>query len=150
MVGCRNSKNKEESDTPLEKNVYGINCFSKSDREQIITSIFTSKDADLNLIRKNQLFPDRYDGKIFGKLLSSEFITMDLTLEFSDTPMIIVDSLNLTEDTYRIKIDAYSCSEKKISFTVTCPFEGQWHTSGEVSYEDGNWSTKITSGGIAD
>ena len=150
IVGCTYLKNKEAMNSPELTESKKYSCFSVPDREQILISIFTSEDADLNLVRKHQNFPNRYDGKIIGKLLSSEFITKDLTLEFNDIPMIIVDSLNLTEDTYRIEIDAYSCSEKKISFTVTCPFEGQWYTSGEASYEDGNWSTKITSGGIAD
>lgn len=116
-------------------------CLSNSDMEEIVFSILNTQRI------QNHLHPN-VEGQLPIKVLENEFITSDLEVVSNGYGIIIVDSLNLTDNTFRIAFEEVDC--KKLNFNVAYLIEGQIYFSGFVVKSGLEWIASITHSGIAD
>ncbi|MFX0555929.1 hypothetical protein ACOCEA_03985 [Maribacter sp. CXY002] len=63
---------------------------------------------------------------------------------------LVTNSVNMTEDVFRINILNLDCDNKELEFVLLYPIEGNWYAKGIVSYRENQWATEISSGGTAD
>lgn len=144
LNSCRNSENKEAQVILVKENVSN-SCFSKTERELVVSAII-----NVDYITKNHMDPQVRKGKMAAKILTNAFVTENLKIEIAQRQVTLVDSMNLTEDTYRIKILKKNCTQKEILFLVTNPYDGHWFAEGNVKRKGNLWVADVTSGGIAD
>ena len=143
FFGCKEKRErdniKNDDRTSDQENMQ--KCLSNSDIEEIVFSILNTQRI------QNHLHPD-FKGQLPIKVLENEFIASDLEVISNGYGIIIVDSLNLTDNTFRIAFEEVDC--KKLNFNVTYPIEGQIYFSGFVVKSGLEWIASITHSGIAD
>jgi len=143
FFGCKekserdNIKNDDRTSSQENKQ----KCLSDSDIEEIVFSILNTQRI------QNHLHPD-VKGQLPIKVLENKLISSDLEVISNGYGVIIVDSLNLTDNTFRIAFEEVDC--KNLNFNVTYPIEGQIYFSGVVVKLGLEWIANITHAGIAD
>ena len=119
-------------------------CFSSNDKIEILNNIF---ESDYML---KHMDPRIKKSETDLKILENNFLSNISNMAFRNRSVQFIDSLNLTDDTFRLTFTKIDCKEKSLSFLLKYPIEGNWYAEGNVVYIDGKLETEITSGGISD
>jgi hypothetical protein len=119
------------------------NCFSKSEKEKIITTILETPDFQMFL-------HPTVKGRIPVQLVKNEFVTPDLEIESNGYKVVFKDSLILPEGTVHwIRFSDEDCSNKKVSYSIFYPVEGAI-LNGTVVKLDTLWLVENSNWGIKD
>lgn len=121
-----------------------IICFGIQEKQGMVNSIFNN-----NYIL-NHMDPRVSDSTLPLKILTNNIFRKSDSIQFRKNKIAVLDSSDLTDDTYRIRIDNLDCTDKKFDFIILYPIEGKWYAKGKVYYSKDKWVTEIVSGGIAD
>ncbi|MBD1259903.1 hypothetical protein HZY62_04835 [Maribacter polysiphoniae] len=139
FIGC-----KEKTKVRPEENIGGSAiCFTKSEKEKIITTIFGTPDFQMFL-------HPNVEGRLPIQLVKNEFITPDLRIESNGYAIVFKDSLVLPEGTiHEIRIIDQDCEKKRVSYSIFYPIEGAVLT-GTIIKSDTLWLVQDTNWGIKD
>lgn len=141
FITCKENVQDRRNNKPKEKG--NNSCLTQTDKEEIIYAILNTKDI------QDHLHPE-IAGQLPIKVLMNKFIPRDLSVESNGYKVKFVDSVNLTENTFRIHIQKIDCVKKSLNFGVTYPIEGQIYFGGELVFDGNDWNANISSVGIAD
>lgn len=141
VVSCSGNKEKHQTKHDVNNHIEQ-ECLKNMDKEIIVENIFDSPKLRVHikpLIQRS----------IKIQILENEFICQDLSIQVDGLPVIIQDSVEATEHTFRIKSLDLNCEIPELLFSVWYPFE---HAviDGKAIKENGNWQIEITGSGVID
>lgn len=143
IQGCSNKQKKnKEGFFSADKDKIVLGCLQSEDIESIAEEILNTPKLQIHVIPLKER-------SIEIQLLKNDLITQDLSIKVGGIPVVLNDSTNKTEHTFRIKALNVNCEKQKLSFSVWYPFE---HVviRGEAIKKHKKWSVQITGSGAID
>jgi hypothetical protein len=118
ISGCKQKAN--SSISPIIENPQSRidSCWSKKDKQMILTAIIGSKDFQYYLHPENET-------RLPILLSSNDFVTKDLEI-FSNGQKVVITDYNPDPEsrTHKITMNSLNCEKELLSYSVFYPIEG--------------------------
>ena len=141
LLSCK----KKTGETSAEViNISNQPCISTNNKISIINSIF---ETDYVL---KHMDPRVKQSKTNLKVLKNNFLSEISNFTYRGLKVDLIDSLHITNDTFRLHVSKIDCKETSLNFVLYYPIEGNWYAEGKSKLKNSKIETKIISGGISD
>jgi len=132
-----------------EKKVDSINqninpqiCFNNKEKEKILNKILATNDLQTYLT-------PLHTRSLPVEILTNEFITSDLEIRTNGQTVILRDTINKSDRTFKFSFPKINCEKQILEFTIWYEFE---HADivGKAINLNNEWVIEITGHGIVD